>query len=305
VVWDGELRRDLRRPWPWLGALVAVAIFAPCLAWNARHGFVSIGFQLGHGFGGSATPATVLAFVAGQVLGAGPVPLAVGAAALWRARGSAEKRVAAAALLPLAVCAAAALRGRVEANWPALAYPLLAAAAAARLAEARPALRRALVGASVGVGAALLALFGVEQAHPRLLRDRLAYERFHGWRALAAEARRLGAGPCAALGCPQDQPFVFAASYQVAAELAWYGGLRRLGPAVERRSQLDLWDDRPAPGEPFLFVGTDGAGPAFRERFLAGGEGPTERAEIVRDGVRLREVTVTPFARFDGDAPGG
>lgn len=304
VLWDAELRRELRKAWPWLAALLAVAIFGPCLAWNARHDLVSIRFQLGHGFGDGATPRSVLEFALGQLVGAGPVPLLVGGLALLRARTPAQKRVAAAALLPLGVCALAALRGRVEANWPALVYPALAAAAAGRLARARPWPRRALAGASAALGLALLAVFGVEQARPRLLAGTPAVERFHGWRALAAETRRLGAEPCAALGCPEGQPFVFAGSYQYAAELAYYGGFRRLGPAVERPSQLDLWDDRPAPGEPFLFVNFDGVSPAFRARFVAAGERPTERARIAHAGVRLRDLTVTPFAGFTGEVSG-
>jgi 4-amino-4-deoxy-L-arabinose transferase-like glycosyltransferase len=303
VVWDGELRRDLRKAWPWVAALLAVAIFLPCLTWNAQHGFVSIRFQLGHGFGDGATPRSVLDFVLGQVAGAGPVPLAVGAWALVRARSSAEKRVAAAVLLPLAVCAVAALRGRVEANWPAIVYPALAAAAGARLATARPWARRALVGASASLGMVALAVFGVEQVHPRLLVGTAAIERFHGWRALAEEARRLGAAPCAELGCPEGQPFVFPANYQYAAELAYYGGFRRLGPSPERPSQLDVWDDRPAPGEPFLYVGFDGVSPALRAELASAGERPTRHARIVYAGVRLRDLTVTPFAHFGGDAP--
>ncbi|GEJ58719.1 ArnT family glycosyltransferase [Anaeromyxobacter diazotrophicus] len=302
VLWDRELRRDLRQAWPWLAALLAVAIFAPCLAWNARHDFVSIAFQLGHGFGAGATPRSVLEFALGQLAGAGPVPLVLGGLALLRARTSAARRVAVAVLLPLAVCAAAALRGRVEANWPALVYPALAAAAGAALAPARPLARGALVGGSVALGVALLALFGAEQAHPQLLAGTPAVERFHGWRALADEARRLAAGPCAALGCPEGQPFLFTTNYQYAAELAFYGGFRRLGPAVERRSQLDLWDDRPAPGEPFLYVGLDGVSPAFRAAFGGAGEQPTQRASIALAGVHLRDLTVTPFARFGGEA---
>lgn len=305
VVWDGELRRDLRKAWPWLGALVAVAVFAPCLAWNARHGFVSIRFQLHHGFGGEATPRSVLEFLGGQLLGAGPVALVVGLAALARARSSAQKRVAAAVLVPLAVCTAAALRGRVEANWPALVYPALAAAAGARLAGARPVARRALVGASAALCAALLVAFTAEQVRPRLIARTAAYERFHGWRALAEQTRRLAARPCAELGCPEGQPFLFTGSYQYAAALAYYGGFRRLGPAMERPSQLDVWDERPAPGEPFLFVNFDGVSPSFGERFAAAGERPTGRVEIVQAGVPLRALTVTPFARFTGDATGG
>ena len=304
VAWDGELRRDLAKAWPWLAALLAVAIFGPCLAWNARHDFVSIRFQLGHGFSEGATPRSVLEFVLGQLVGAGPVPLVVGIGALARARTSAQKRVAAATLLPLGVCAAAALRGKVEANWPALVYPALAAAAGARLAVARPFARRVLVAGSAALGLILLALFGVEQARPRLIVGTAAFERFHGWRALADETRRLAAAPCAELGCPEGQPFVFTANYQYASELAYYGGFRRLGPAMERASQLDVWDDRPAPGEPFLFVGLDGVSPALRAELSTAGERATQRARIAQAGVRLRDVTVTAFARFGGEAPG-
>jgi hypothetical protein len=45
--------------------------------------------------------------------------------------------------------------------------------------------------------------------------------------------------------------------------------------------------------------------PGFGDRFAAGGERPTVRVEIVQAGVPLRALTVTPFARFTGDATGG
>lgn len=50
-------RRLLRTPGPWLAGLIAAAIFSPVLIWNARHGWVSFGFQTaraatGHHFGG-------------------------------------------------------------------------------------------------------------------------------------------------------------------------------------------------------------------------------------------------------------
>ncbi|HET9599267.1 MAG TPA: glycosyltransferase family 39 protein, partial [Anaeromyxobacteraceae bacterium] len=255
VLWDGELRRQLRAPWPWLGAAVAVALFAPCLAWNARHGWISIRFQLGHGFGADATVRSVAEYVLGQLAGAGPVALAAGVVALARVRTTAWKRVAAAALLPLAVTTWAAMRGRVEANWPALAYPALAAAAGARLA-AWPgrASRRALAWGSAALALALLALFGMEQRSPRLLAATPAFERFHGGRQLAIGARAQVVGACAAAGCDPSRPFVVPASYQVAAVLGYYGGFDRLGPALERPSQLDVWGARPEPGEVPLLV---------------------------------------------------
>jgi hypothetical protein len=39
-----DLRRDLRGPWPWLAAAMALLILAPNLIWQAQHGWVAIEF---------------------------------------------------------------------------------------------------------------------------------------------------------------------------------------------------------------------------------------------------------------------
>ena len=310
ALWDAELRRELRSPWPWLGAAVAVAIFSPCLAWNARHGWVSIAFQLRHGFGGSGDLKTFAEYVAGQLLAAGPLALAAGALLLVRARTSGEKRVAAAALLPLALTTFSAMRGKVEANWPALAYPAVAAAAAAWTARARPWVGRAVVAASVAATAAALLLFAVEQRSPWLLAGTPAVERFHGWREFSARVRAAAEDGCRAIGgppgCDARDPFVFTSNYQYAGELAYYAGWRRFGPAIERPSQLDVWGELPAPGAAFLFVGgADGVWREFRGRFHAEGEGPIASGEVRGFGAVLRDWSVTPFSRFAGAAPRG
>ncbi len=46
VLWDRDLRAELRTPWPWLGGALAVAMFLPNLLWNAGHDWLAIGFQL-------------------------------------------------------------------------------------------------------------------------------------------------------------------------------------------------------------------------------------------------------------------
>ncbi len=301
AIWDGELRRELRTRWPWLAAGLALAIFAPCLLWNAQHGWASIRFQVGHGFSRNGSVESFLQYVAGQVAGAGPVALVCGVAFLVRADTAAAKRVAAGALVPLAITTWSALRGRVEANWPALVYPALAAAASAWAVRLRPGTARALVAVSAGLAVALLGGFALEQRHPRWLAGTAAIERFHGWRALADDARTLAAQACRDAGCDASRPFLVTANYQYAAELAYYGGFRRLGPAVERPTQLDVWGARPAIGEPFLFVGFDGVTGDFRRTIGAGGEGPTLRATVSYRGVRLRSLTVTPFAHYAGD----
>jgi len=40
-------RRQLRSPWPWLAAVVALAVFAPNIAWNASHGWMTFTKQFG------------------------------------------------------------------------------------------------------------------------------------------------------------------------------------------------------------------------------------------------------------------
>jgi hypothetical protein len=283
---------------------VAVALFAPCVVWNARHGWVSLRFQLGHGFATNATPRSFAEYVLGQLAGAGPVAFLLGGAFLLRARTPAGRRVAVCALLPLAVTTYAALRGRVEANWPTLVHPALAAAAGAALASFRAGRARVLVLGSAAVTALLLAAFALELRAPRLLAGTPIVERFHGWRDAASRVRALSAKACAEVGCDAAEPFLFTVSYQYAAELAFYGGFRRFGPATDRRSQLDVWGERPGAGEGFLFVGfEEGVSHAFRRDYRASGEGSTERFVVRFAGAPLRGMSVTPFSRFAGGAP--
>ena len=72
-------RRALRTPWPWLAALIAAAIVAPNVAWQARHGWPT--FEFMHNASTEKMRAFDLAgFLLGQVLALGP-----GAAPLWLA----------------------------------------------------------------------------------------------------------------------------------------------------------------------------------------------------------------------------
>jgi len=303
VLWDRELREELRTPWPWLGGAVAVAVFSPNLLWNARHEWQAIAFQLRHGFRTGATVRSFAEHVGAQLAGAGLVALPIGAWSGLRARSSAERRVAAATLLPLAVTLYSATRGDAEANWAVHLYPGLSALAAAWLAR-RPRLGAPLAGAQLALGSAALLLFAVELRAPRLLAGSVAVARFHAGRGLGEQARAAVAEACrAAGGAPgcEAGAFVYPSSYQYAGHLAYYGRWTRLGPAEERASQLDLWDLRPEPGEPFYFIGQHGGpGPRLRDHVRAAGEGATARFEVVFAGERTRTGTVTRFERYEG-----
>ncbi len=242
---DRSLRAELRTRWPYLGVLAALLVFLPCLAWNASHDFVSFSVQLRHGFHGMRPKAHVGEYLAAVVTGAGPVALVVGLGWFLRTRSAASVRVGLVTVTPLALTFASSMRGNVEANWPALAYPGLCAGAGALLASF-PRAARWLVGASVAVGVASAAVYAFELRHPTFMSPRAApIERFHGWRTQVA---RIGAA------CGGGEPFVHVSNYQTASQIAWHTGWRRFSPTFERRSQFDVWNDVPRPGEPRCVV---------------------------------------------------
>lgn len=306
VALDRELRRELRTPWPWLGGAVAVLVFLPNLAWNAAHDWVAISFQVRHG--GAATGATLRSFaefVGGLVGGAGVVAFPLGTWRLLRGRDSASLRIAAATLVPVAVTAVSALRGPVEANWAALVYPALCGAAAAGLVGLRPAWGQGLLAATVALGMIFAVGFGLEVRNPRLIPpDSEAVKRFRGWREYAVQARVAAGRACAAIGsppgCDAPDPFVYPGTYQEAAELAFYGGFTRIGPASERPSQLDLWDEHPRSGEPFLTIGGI---PEEKRLFRARGPTSATSFEVHRFGVVLQRADLAAWTAWEGSLP--
>jgi 4-amino-4-deoxy-L-arabinose transferase-like glycosyltransferase len=77
------LRATLLRPWPYLGAAIALALAAPSLWWQAAHGwpFLALGQA---GAGGLNLVLSPLAFFGQQVLFVGPAATPLWLAGLWR-----------------------------------------------------------------------------------------------------------------------------------------------------------------------------------------------------------------------------
>ncbi len=126
-----------RRWQPWAAGLIALALFAPVVAWNAAHGWASFGKQGGRvgdwhpyrayqfiaelfaGQFGLLTPGLAVLFGAGLLL------------ACRRARRDpAWTLLAAFSALPALVFIQHAIGDRVQGNWPAPIYPAAAIAAA-------------------------------------------------------------------------------------------------------------------------------------------------------------------------------
>ncbi|HYN77069.1 MAG TPA: glycosyltransferase family 39 protein [Lamprocystis sp. (in: g-proteobacteria)] len=227
--------RVLRTPWPWLGALLALLVFAPNLWWNANHDWVTLRFQFGHGFavdagtlvtGDGSAPATIaraaaptpaqrlanlVAFLAGQLalwgLLAGPL---LALPFYWFSRrrqgpteggtsagltAQAKPLLTAATLFPLGFFALVATGSEPQANWPAM-YLL---AAPALLAAPLRGLRRWVLGAAA-VNLTLVTLYALHGATAALPlpdgQNRILRET-HGFRELATVAAGLD-GPVSA-----------------------------------------------------------------------------------------------------------
>jgi hypothetical protein len=184
-----EGRRRLATPWPWAAMLLAAALFAPNIAWNAAHGWVSY-FKQG-GREAAFNPARAGQFfgelVAGQAALCTPLIAMLAGWGLWRLRGDTTpgaRLVLWLSLVPGVVMLAHVLSDRVQGNWVAILYPGACLAAAMLPQEV---LGRWLKPA-VGLGFGITALAYVQAvAAPVPLPAALDTEgaQLAGWRVLA------------------------------------------------------------------------------------------------------------------------
>ncbi len=127
IAFVPSARRWLLSPWPYLGAILAFAIFAPNLWWNATHRWMTFAFQFSRVGAGHFTLRFLFEFLGAQLLLATPFIFVCGLFGLVRK----ETALLAALVLPATVYFAIhSLHDRVQGNWPCFLYPALAVAAA-------------------------------------------------------------------------------------------------------------------------------------------------------------------------------
>lgn len=137
-------RATLATAWPWLGGMVAIAVFSPVLVWNAEHGWASFVKQ-----GGRVAQAFTPSFKSfGDYLGAGiglstPLVAALIGYAVWALGREAwqERSDRAVLLLALSLPLSAYLLfysvgHKTEANWALVVVPALFAGVALSVSEA-------------------------------------------------------------------------------------------------------------------------------------------------------------------------
>jgi hypothetical protein len=270
-------------------AVPALALLAPNLLWNARHGWASLGDAADNaGWGGDLFhPARLAAFAASQIAVFGPILLA----AFLAAAGSALARRPTDGRVQLLLCfslpvlagvAAQALASHANANWAAVAWP------AATILVMPPLLGPRWAGA-LGASFALHGILAVLIAAGPVLAPALAlpmgldpYSRQLGWRHTATTIR----GELER----RDYAMVLTDDREVAAELAYY--LR------DEPVSLAAWRPGSEPRDHFQatrgFTGADG--PVLLVTFRPHPERVTAAFAGV-EAVAVAEIQAGPMAR--------
>ena len=277
-------RSWLGSAWLWAGGALAAMMTAPVVAWNAAHHWASFAKQAGRT--GVWHPADALAhmgeLVAGQIGLATPLVflLMVGGTALairrWREPSSA---LLAAMIVPGAlVFAVHAVGDRVQANWPAILYPAAAIAAAASGRHWRWA---------AATGAGLTGLVYLQASLAPLPPTRLdpSFSRLAGWGGLAR-----------GLDLTEQDRFIAAENYGIAALLAWYRPGTRVIAAEARWALFDLPDAPAETGLLLIPARRDGPDPALWSAITPLGSVSRGRDGVEAERYRLYRVTLRAHA---------
>lgn len=207
-----EGRRQLTRPWPWLAATIATAVFSANIVWNADHHWLTFAKQFGRVSPGRFAPRYLTEFLAAQFVLLNPavaILAGLGAFKAWRTREQASVAwMAAATSAPfLAYLTLHSLHDRVQAHWPVPLYPACALLAAFALEAAAG--WRAKLGRWAPAGYGLIALALIDMAMPQGLLGRGdPTAQLRGWPDFAAKVETLrstaGAGWVATLSYGVD-----------------------------------------------------------------------------------------------------
>jgi hypothetical protein len=250
-----KLRRWLMSPWPYLGGLVALAMFSPVILWNAQHQWMSFIKQMGRARFDNFAPMFLAELIPTQVAFATPLVFILGTMGLYVLLRGYTGASAARALINSMFWTIwlyfgwHALHHRVEANWLAPVYPAfaVAAAVAANLTRWDSRTQRVVDFCRRWAAPSGIVIFAllVIQANTGLLtgyrRDATVRSIGIGWRKLAGEIEtvRVRTGATCVLGT----------NYGTTAWLAFY---LPKDTCVAQRAQRYRWTAMPQPDAALL-----------------------------------------------------
>lgn len=218
-------RHWLRRPWPYLAMLVAAAMFAPVVAWNAEHQWVSFAFQGSRRAGQMAAfkPRYFIVLLATQLLLVTPWLFGLSLTALWRAAREAIAGLATertrlllfSAAVPLLLFTTVSLRSLVKINWLAPAYWSLIILGIHQWLQRGASLRRLGWGLASSAAVAVLALAASVTPNLPIAGDMNSWS---GWKEAAQRVDQLSR----AAHADGQASFVFSPNYKISSLLRFY-----------------------------------------------------------------------------------
>jgi hypothetical protein len=218
-------RHWLAKPQPYLAVLLATAVFAPVLLWNAQHDWVSLAFQSSSRVGemGGFKPRYFALLVATQFLMLTPYLFVLAFAALFRgARGwfgtgmdDRTRLLLLSAAVPVALFTFVSFRSLVKLNWLAPAYWSLLILGVRHVLTLDGGQRRLVRG--LASSAAFLVVAGVAVSIPNLPIGG-GLNTWSGW-AEAAERVEKAAASARAEG---HEAFVFSTNYRTSSLLRFH-----------------------------------------------------------------------------------
>ena len=219
LAWTPAGRAALRKPGPWLAAMMAVLLFSLNVAWNASHHWLTFAKQFGRIAGSHLAPRYLPEFLFTQALLLNPLIAAFIARAMAGREKTDRPGIAIAPFIATSAPFVAyllihSLHDRIQAHWPAPVYPALAivAAVGAERVAGSPVWARLRTAAPIfgfGVCAALLIYLALPPARLGLIDPA---KPVRGWPAFAARLE--------ALRVQRGAGWIGTKSYGVAAELA-------------------------------------------------------------------------------------
>jgi len=294
-----------------MAVLVAIIVFLPVIQWNAEHDWISLSFQVQHGFAKSSGSAIgrELELIGGQAGLVSPVlfalcVIAVRVVFVETPPHPIRRLLAISAIAVFAFFMYSATKRRVEANWPALAYlPAIILLVSIRAGK------RLRYWTRVGLGlATLLTVVAYANAFVPILgvparRDPAA--RAAGWDSLAS-ALPVGAD------ADTSRTWVAADRYQDASELAFNltGRPETFSLNMDGRpNQYDLWPSfaqRARVGESMILVLDDVPGTPAQIATLAPHFTSVVRGDqvpLARDGDVIKNFRVWTLHGWRGTWP--
>lgn len=231
-------RKRLLTPWPWLAAVIAAAVFAANIEWNAQHQWLTFHKQFGRAAATRFAPRYLGEFIGAQLVLLNPAVAALaiaGAIKAFRSKAPLPLMAAATSVPFLAYLVLHSLHDRVQAHWPVPLYPAAALLGAYAADGAEGWKKRLARAAPIGIAVTAIALGYMTLPRGFIAKGDPA-DQLRGWNPFAQQVDGVRAA--------HDGAWVGTLSYGVNGQLQ---AQQTIGAPVLQLNERDRYADWPQP----------------------------------------------------------